>query len=121
MDDIIKTWPERIWLQGGETAEPEKFPGCGEDVTWCNVPQEPGDVEYVRADLVAELRARIAELEARQEPEGWQAVPKEPTPEMENAACEAADNGKFSGAYLRAIYRAMLAAAPSADSGEVKP
>jgi hypothetical protein len=51
LTDAVKTWPERIWLQYGES-EPETYPGAGSEITWCedNI-NGAGDVEYVRADL----------------------------------------------------------------------
>lgn len=51
-------------------------------------------------------------------PEGWKLVPVEPTQEMLDVGTEKADNGKFSGQYLRGIYQAMLAASPAGDRRE---
>jgi hypothetical protein len=55
----IKTWPERIYLQHGDSPKVPAFndvyPGNGylDNVTWCQDRIEPVDVEYVRTDLVA--------------------------------------------------------------------
>ena len=64
--------------------------------------------------------ARIRELEARQVPDGWQVVPKEPTGQMcwEGSVVEVKhlfdhDRSPHIGAKSSAdVYRAMLAAAP---------
>lgn len=59
---------------------------------------------------VANLEARVRELEAeRGVPEGWQPVPAEPTDEMIDHGCDAAD--AFRVDIVRA-YQAMLSAAP---------
>ena len=54
-------------------------------------------------------------------PEGWQLVPKDPTPEMTAAASEQADYDHRRGAPTLAsnLYRAMLSASP--QPGEGKP
>lgn len=55
-----------------------------------------------------------------QVPEGFVLVPKEPTNSMVEAA-ELDAGGLLSVDDIVDAYRAMLAAAPSPDSGEVKP
>ena len=49
-------------------------------------------------------------------PEGWKLVPKEPTPEMIEAAKDnrlAQPEGTLPGSAMRQMYEAMIAAAPS--------
>lgn len=53
-------------------------------------------------------------------PTGWKLVPEAPTEEMVEAACCAADNGSYSGEYLRRILRAVIAAAPEVESAKPK-
>ena len=50
--------------------------------------------------------ARIRELEARQVPDGWQVVPKEPTEEMRQAS------GWITAHCVDDVWAEMLAAAP---------
>lgn len=72
-------------------------------------------------DIARGAVERIAELEARQVPEGWKAVPKEPTPEMIEAFKARYKEGDFWRERLHGAIVALLAAAPSpADSGEEK-
>jgi hypothetical protein len=77
-------------------------------------------------DYIAALKARIAELEKNQVPEGWVAVPLEPTEIMEEAADEVfhtvwkqerersltlyKKEGFASSSFSVPMYRAMLAA-----------
>lgn len=56
--------------------------------------------------------ARIRELEARQVPDGWQVVPKEPTVAMERSATGRDTRDEGIASMYSGIYRAMLAAAP---------
>ena len=66
--------------------------------------------------------ARIRELEARQVPDGWQVVPKEPTRAMHDASDEILSGPSWTGVvppdcrfddYVRKLeWAAMLAAAP---------
>lgn len=56
--------------------------------------------------------ARIRELEARQVPDGWQVVPKEPTVAMERSAAGRDTRDEGIASMYSGIYRAMLAAAP---------
>jgi hypothetical protein len=50
----ISSWPARIWLQSGEVdGAPVYEPG--NEITWCADNIETGDVEYVRADIKADL------------------------------------------------------------------
>ena len=43
--------PDRIWLQdAGDYESAAEF-----EVTWCSEPQDDGDTEYIRADLVQYL------------------------------------------------------------------
>lgn len=60
-DPVLATWPERIWLQHGES-EPEVFPVTGAEITWSqdNI-NGAGDIEYVRADLA---RAAVVAIPA---------------------------------------------------------
>lgn len=59
---------------------------------------------------------RIKELEAQAVPEGWQLVPKEPTPEM-IAAAKSTTSAVLTRSHATEIYRAMLAAAPAKQEG----
>ena len=69
----------------------------------------PAPEKYLVARISADA-ARIRELEARQVPDGWQVVPKEPTSGM-IVAGDAAE--RFCGMALAArVWPAMLAAAP---------
>lgn len=77
------------------------------DARWLDVPGEQGAAG-------AKLRVHLATRPAA--PEGWVLVPKEPTPEMLDAAFELFElpppPGYGSGNEARAaIYRAMIAAA----------
>ena len=74
---------------------------------------------WMAADRVLALCARIAadaarirELEARQVPDGWQVVPKEPTVAMERSAAGRDTRDEGIASMYSGIYRAMLAAAP---------
>lgn len=51
-DDMLKSWPERIYLQRDADCV---IRGCGphDETLWCADRINDGDVEYVRADLVA--------------------------------------------------------------------
>ena len=77
------------------------------------------DMGLLLARIAADA-ARIRELEARQVPDGWQVVPKEPTGQMcwEGSVVEVKhlfdhDRSPHIGAKSSAdVYRAMLAAAP---------
>ena len=55
---------------------------------------------------IAADAARIRELEARQVPDGWQVVPKEPTEEMRQAS------GWITAHCVDDVWAEMLAAAP---------
>ena len=87
------------------------------DTIWGRVLQE-GALKL--AARIAADAARIRELEARQVPDGWQVVPKEPTGQMcwEGSVVEVKhlfdhDRSPHIGAKSSAdVYRAMLAAAP---------
>lgn len=71
---------------------------------------------------VGRMAARIRELEARQVPDGWQVVPKEPTRAMHDASDEILSGPSWTGVvppdcrfddYVRKLeWAAMLAAAP---------
>ena len=61
---------------------------------------------------VGRMAARIRELEARQVPDGWQVVPKEPTVAMERSAAGRDTRDEGIASMYSGIYRAMLAAAP---------
>lgn len=54
-------------------------------------------------------------------PDGWQLVPKEPTPEMLRASKHSTSGAKTIEACDRAVYAAMLSAAPipPTDAGSV--
>ena len=56
----LKTWPERIYLDGGES-QIEEYPGINEDLHWADIRNFGGDVEYVRADLAAAPSLPVAE------------------------------------------------------------
>jgi hypothetical protein len=60
-DDLLKSWPNRIWLQAGETDEREEYETLrqlGDGITWADSSIDRFDVEYVRADLVAHQPAQ---------------------------------------------------------------
>ena len=61
-------------------------------------------------DLIAAVRYYAAPAPAEPAPEGWRLVPVEPTPEM----LDAWPNHRHGAGHEAAIYRAMLAAAPTA-------
>lgn len=50
---MIKTWPERIWLQSGCDETPDYVEMMGNEATWCQDNINESDVEYIRADLAA--------------------------------------------------------------------
>jgi len=54
MEQNLETWPERIWLQGGdEGGSTMQFEEAyGKELTWCQDQVNDGDVEYIRADLI---------------------------------------------------------------------
>lgn len=65
MSAELKTWPERIWLQHSEDGDIPNFSavyGSRDEITWCQDKQFAGDVEYVRADRIAELEQECASL-----------------------------------------------------------
>lgn len=108
--------PAKIWLQvdpnGDEDdrSEPIKYV---DEMTWCAESVGGQEIAYIRADLAAPPAAPGV-------PEGWKLVPVEPTDLMfkaalrlqgEDAAVAAAP--ALLSALLK-IYRAMLAASPSA-------
>lgn len=68
-------------------------------------------MEAILARISADA-ARIRELEARQVPDGWQVVPKEPTVAMERSAAGRDTRDEGIASMYSGIYRAMLAAAP---------
>ena len=79
-------------------------------------------ITRVCAGGIRALVARIRELEARQVPDGWQVVPKEPTRAMHDASDEILSGPSWTGVvppdcrfddYVRKLeWAAMLAAAP---------
>lgn len=71
----------------------------------------PAPEKYLVARISADA-ARIRELEARQVPDGWQVVPKEPTVAMERSAVGRDTRDEGIASMYSGIYRAMLAAAP---------
>lgn len=54
--------PKRIWLVIGDLDEDCKFDDVGE-VSWSSEQIGNQDIEYVRADTVADLKDQIADLE----------------------------------------------------------
>lgn len=66
---IFENVPASIWLCIGDDFpldETMNFHDFGEDgVTWCDVPQDRFDIKYVRASVVDELRAQLAEAKAK--------------------------------------------------------
>lgn len=51
--------PDRIWLQ-----DAWDYDGAAEfEVTWCSEPQDDGDTEYIRADLVQSLIKAAQDLD----------------------------------------------------------
>lgn len=118
MDNIIiKSWPEHIYLQAcddGLVFKTSAESTCCKDV-------------YFRSDIVVALRARIAEMEARQVPElgsgivnecGWRFIEAMPC----QLPGEVFNNLKPALYEALKLYHATILAAQSpADSGEVKP
>lgn len=93
------------------------------------------DSEKHRIDTMADPRCEVRALcvvappapsDARQVPDGWKLVPVDPTDEMVKAATDAEEAkplsswGKFVFLTFNETYKAMLAAAPTAPSGEVE-
>lgn len=61
------TAPRTIWLNVF-TGDPDgEFPADHEGITWCEDEAGDVDVPYVRADINAQLIARVAELEAERD------------------------------------------------------
>lgn len=63
----VQNAPERIWLVVGELLETSDFNDLRdntEGVLWCDSPQDAHDVEYVRADLVANAEPSTAMMRA---------------------------------------------------------
>lgn len=63
----VKSFPEKIYLNDGDDLRRKyKSPWCddiGDEVVWSVDSQEWLDVEYVRADLVEALKAKVALLD----------------------------------------------------------
>lgn len=105
-----KDAPEHIWLQTAGI-----WPENGEfsELTWCSDNQHQDDTLYVRADVVTGNSPVI--------PDGWVAVPVEPTAEMIAAAMCSNDVlfDKEDDTLFRVqhgeIWRSMLAAAPQQE------
>lgn len=59
-----KTSPERIWLNtaGSYADAHEAYLHTETGVTWCDIPQDDDDQEYVRADRIEALEAENARL-----------------------------------------------------------
>lgn len=49
-EENLKTWPEKVWLQGCDTEDLLDYPGSA-DVSWCAEQVFGGDTEYTRSDL----------------------------------------------------------------------
>ena len=77
----------------------------------CITRVQAGGIRALVARIAADA-ARIRELEARQVPDGWQVVPKEPTVAMERSAAGRDTRDEGIASMYSGIYRAMLAAAP---------
>lgn len=83
MDNKLKTWPERIWLQHSEDGYPvPHYKVETDEITWCEDKQYDSDVEYVRADLLSQqveaanaARPVVREIDAERQrqvsAEGW--------------------------------------------------
>ena len=101
-----KDAPEHIWLQTAGV-----WPENGEfsELTWCSDNQHQDDTLYVRADVVSGNSPVI--------PDGWVAVPKEPTPDMREAYHQAqAEYEDVDGLWSPDHqWKAMLAAAPQQE------
>lgn len=82
-----KDAPEHIWLQTAGV-----WPENGEfsELTWCSDNQHPDDTLYVRADVVPGNSPVI--------PDGWVAVPVEPTEDMIVNGFESEPDERFSDA-----------------------
>ena len=119
MDDIVDRL--RDHQNGGRRAECEEAANQIEALRDM-LDSARSDLEMLRQALgvPAEPHQSLLErmVEAAQSkrgavPDGWQVVPKEPTPEMK--AAPASDRPGFSSLVAREIYAAMLAAAPAPD------
>lgn len=116
-----KDAPEHIWLQTAGV-----WPENGEfsELTWCSDNQHPDDTLYVRADVVTGNSPVV--------PNGWMAVPVEPTEDMIVNGFESEPDESFSDekeweAYdamsgcqqaahrAKLCWAAMISAAPKSD------
>ena len=61
-DYKVTECPDHIWLNYGDNERDETHAGClsSGEVTWCEDSVFDYDVKYVRADLVEELRHKLA-------------------------------------------------------------
>jgi hypothetical protein len=53
MNQILKTWPERIYLTHGDSEAPAYTDMPDGTVSWADSQIEEGDIAYVRADLAS--------------------------------------------------------------------
>lgn len=65
--DNIKTWPEKIYLQGadevdGDCDKYEDVYQFLEDITWCDDSINTHDIGYIRIDIVDELKKENEKL-----------------------------------------------------------
>lgn len=69
MSKLIETSPEYIWLQVSDDDDihEEAFPDEHYGISWCAEEIFSCDVKYVRADIVDELKTKLAELKAANE------------------------------------------------------
>lgn len=101
MDDLDDDHP--LWLVNEQIKGP--LEGCGAD-------EDHEDVlAFLRAIGLPE--GTVSRMHKAAIPDGWQLVPKEPTSEMLTAGERESDNEE--GTYAT-VFRAMLAAAPSATA-----
>jgi hypothetical protein len=102
----LKTWPERIWLQHGDSPDVPNYADCT-DVSWCWQNIEGADVEYVRADLAASPQVRAEQAAV---PDGWKLVPIDLEATMRKAFNDVYNALDYDE--VTQLYDALIEAAP---------
>lgn len=64
MNEAIKTWPEKIYLQAsnGDGGTANRGDAIG-DVTWCEHSIDDGDVQYIRQDIFTKNILEVGSLQ----------------------------------------------------------